>query len=90
MNKIKASVYFQRPIENPVEHLQWSFSAETVNGKKPLTIYASIGTSFLFGWVLNTPLISITTKKTHSPSNIYTTVLAYLAPSVKRQVKMII
>ena len=70
MNEIKASVcltdfhtYFQRPIENPVEHLQWSFSAEIVHGKKPLTIYANIGTSFLFGWVLNTPLISITTKK---------------------------
>ena len=31
---------FQRPIYNPVEHLQWSFVAIIVTCSKPLTIFA--------------------------------------------------
>ena len=45
-----------RPIQNPVEHLRWSAFAKIINGQKPLTAFAKKAPSWMFNWILNTPL----------------------------------
>ena len=39
-NSLQCRSIFQRRIQNPVEHLRWSFFVKTVNGQRPLTIFA--------------------------------------------------
>ena len=37
-------ILIQRRIKNPVKHLRWSVFVNTVNGFKPLTVFANIST----------------------------------------------
>ena len=46
----------------PVEDLRWSSFAKIVIGLKPLTIFAKEAPSYMFDWVLYTPLASIGRK----------------------------
>ena len=45
-----------RLIQNPVEHLQWSALTKITNNTKLLAVFAKKTRSWMFAWVLNTPL----------------------------------
>ena len=89
-NIVGQFIHIQRRIQNPVNHLRWSFLYKNSKQLKTVKYFFKKAPSQIFGWVRNTPLIwmSLVIFRSMSSDGIHANILCVIVCQIIVQHKL--